>query len=219
MLRVNEIYISIQGESTFAGFPCVLIRLAGCNLNCCYCDTRYAKDSYFEKSVEDLVSMVCRFGRRIVEITGGEPLIQNETPLLVSSLLDKGFLVLVETNGSLDITRLDPRAHRIVDIKCPGSGESQRNRWENLYVLSENDQLKFVIQNREDYEFAKLILHKYKNILHPDMPIHFSPVMDNLEPRILAQWILKDNLFVRLNLQLHKVIWPKGEPKKTYQKW
>jgi len=218
MLKINEIYVSIQGESSFSGFPCLFIRLSGCNLNCSYCDTRYARDSYFEKSIEDLISIVSNFGQRIVEITGGEPLIQEETPLLVNGLLNNGFIVLVETNGSLDINKIDPRAHRIIDIKCPSSGEAHMNRWENLYVLSTGDELKFVMQDRCDYEFAKDVLLKYEHVIGTKVPVHFSPVLDRLEPKLLANWIIEDKLFVRLNLQLHKLIWPEGELKEMLWK-
>jgi 7-carboxy-7-deazaguanine synthase len=211
-LAVSEIFFSIQGESSHAGRPCVFVRLAGCNLRCAWCDTAYAweaGDSRME--VSEIVERVLDFQCPLVEVTGGEPLIQEQTPELVRTLLQRGLTVLLETNGSLDVSRIDPACHRIVDIKCPSSGMAEHNDLQNLRRLTERDELKFVIGSREDYEFAK-------NILAAAAPeraarrfgVNFSPVSGTLSPCTLAQWILEDRLPVRLNLQLHKILWDPG---------
>jgi 7-carboxy-7-deazaguanine synthase len=206
-LKVNEIFYSIQGESSFAGRPCVFIRLTGCNLRCSYCDTAYAYEEGEELPIEDLLSRVASYECPLVEITGGEPLLQDETPLLIARLLDTGFRVLLETNGSLDISLVDGRCTRILDIKCPGSGEVESNDWNNLSRLTKADEIKFVLSDHDDYAFARSVLAR------PDFPsglieeIHFSPVPGKLAPRTLADWLLKDRLPVRLHLQLHKIIW------------
>lgn len=212
MLKVNEIFLSIQGESSYAGYPCVFVRLYGCNLNCKYCDTSYAKQSYSLMTIDQIVEYCNQYKLSLVEITGGEPLIQEETPILANRLLEVGYTVLVETNGSRDINVLQEGIKRIVDVKCPTSGESHHNRWENLGSLREGDEIKFVLQEREDYEYAKGVIERYE-LLDRKVPIHLSPVLDSLEPSLLAEWILHDRLPVRIHLQLHKIIWPKGEPK------
>jgi 7-carboxy-7-deazaguanine synthase len=208
LIRVNEIFYSIQGESSHAGWPCVFVRLAGCNLRCAYCDTRYAYDEGALMTIEHISAGVRAFNCLLVEVTGGEPLIQEETPLLVESLLSEGFRVLVETNGSCDISLLDPRCARIVDIKCPSSGEQDANDYDNLERLSGNDELKFVVAERRDYEFARDLARRVQSA-HARMaiPVNFSPVFGSLAPRALAEWILDDRLQARLNVQLHKVIW------------
>jgi 7-carboxy-7-deazaguanine synthase len=206
-LQVNEIFYSIQGESSYAGYPCVFIRLTGCNLRCSYCDTQYA---YFDGDlidIEDILNRIGRYECRLVEITGGEPLLQPETPNLIMTLLEKGHKVLLETNGSQDIRPIDPLCVRIIDIKCPSSGEASQNKLENLNHLTPEDEIKFVIGNRQDYDFAKDILTLSKIEKKPVHSIHFSPVFGKLEPRILAQWLLADHLPARLHLQLHKLIW------------
>ena len=175
-LKVNEIFYSIQGESSFAGYPCVFVRLTGCNLRCSYCDTQYAYESGAVMEIGDILKAVEGFSCPLVEITGGEPLLQHETPDLVKSLLDRDFQVLVETNGSLDIDLIDTGAVRIVDIKCPSSGEHLRNNSQNLKRLSPVDEIKFVIGTREDYDYAKRMLQ-----LIPDQPAYFST--DPLLPR------------------------------------
>lgn len=207
-LLVNEIFHSIQGESTHAGLPCTFIRLAGCNLRCSWCDTRYAYDEGELIDISRIIDRVADFGCKLVEITGGEPLIQAATPCLVRTLLDETYTVLLETNGSMDIGLADPRCRRIVDIKCPSSAMADRNDMSNLERLTDRDELKFVIAGREDYDFAKEILARALPCLAP-LPciINFSPLFDAIQPRTLAEWILRDRLPVRLNLQLHKLIW------------
>ncbi len=205
MLRVSEIFHSIQGESTYAGLPCVFVRLAGCNLNCSYCDTRYARQGGEALSRETIVSRAEAYPVRLIEITGGEPLLQEETPTLVADLADRGWEVLVETNGSRDISVLDPRAVRIMDLKCPASGESGKTRWENLELLTPRDEVKFVISGREDYLWAKGVVAER---LPPGSEVLFSPAAGLLDPAELAGWILEDGLAVRLQLQLQKIIWP-----------
>jgi 7-carboxy-7-deazaguanine synthase len=206
-LIVNEIFYSIQGESTYAGLPCAFIRLTGCNLRCTYCDTTYAYDEGVEMELADIVNRIGRYRCRLVEITGGEPLLQNQTPQLIQKLFDQGYEVLLETNGSLDIDRVDPLCHRIMDIKCPSSGQSEKNCWDNLKRLTSLDQVKFVIGDLRDYQFAKTKI----DLLAPDLPtgqILFSPVAEKMPPALLAEWILCDRLPVRLQLQLHRIIWP-----------
>ena len=203
-LQVNEIFHSIQGESSWSGQPCVFIRLTGCNLRCAYCDTRYAYDQGRFMEIPEIVERVRRLRCDLVEVTGGEPLIQAETPSLIAGLLDTGHTVLLETNGSIDIGVVDPRCIRIVDIKCPSSGMAGQNDLRNLEKLGVQDELKFVIGSREDYEFARDLL----STLPPGgCKINFSPVFGSLALRSLAEWILEDHLPVRLNLQLHKIIW------------
>jgi 7-carboxy-7-deazaguanine synthase len=203
-LTVNEIFYSIQGESTYAGKPCAFIRLTGCNLRCAYCDTAYAYAEGREMAVEEIMARVLAFQCPLVEVTGGEPLLQTETPSLIQRFLDCGFTVLLETNGTRDISRVDSRCIRIVDVKCPSSREADRADLKNLERLSDHDQVKFVIGTREDYEYARKILGR----ICGQCPVHFSPVFKVLEPAVLARWILEDRLKVSLHLQLHKFIWP-----------
>lgn len=207
MLTINEIFYSIQGESLHAGLPCVFIRLAGCNLRCAWCDTRYAYFEGQDMAIGDVLEAISAYPCRLVEITGGEPLIQAETPVLIHCLLENGYTVLMETNGSLNIDRVDRRCVRIVDIKCPSSGEDDHNDLHNLNRMSELDQLKFVIGSRVDYEFARIMLQK-KPVWVKDDHILFSPANRLVSPAQLAKWILDDGLGVRLHLQLHKIIWP-----------
>jgi 7-carboxy-7-deazaguanine synthase len=206
-LKVNEIFYSVQGESTYAGLPCVFVRLTGCNLRCSYCDTQYAYHEGEELDVAGILDRVAGYQCDLVEVTGGEPLVQNETPSLIHRLLEKGFNVLMETNGSLDIGCIDPGCVRIIDIKCPSSGEAERNLLENLTRLTAKDELKFVIGDREDYEYAKRVLKAMNQDQGVKCPIHFSPVFGRIRPDALAEWILEDHLQVRLSLQLHKSIW------------
>lgn len=205
MLEISEIFHSIQGESTRAGRPCVFVRLAGCNLDCSYCDTAYSRDRGEPSTREAVVARVEAYRCRLVEITGGEPLLQEETPALVSALLDRGREVLVETNGTLDISVLDPRAVRIMDLKCPSSGESGKTRWENLARLTPRDEVKFVVAGREDYLWARGVVEEK---LSPGPAVLFSPAAGLLDPADLAAWIIVDGLEVRLQLQLQKIIWP-----------
>jgi 7-carboxy-7-deazaguanine synthase len=205
-LRVNEVFLSIQGESTLAGWPCTFVRLSGCNLRCAYCDTRYA---YEEGMLLDLVQVVERvegFRCPLVEVTGGEPLLQAETPQLIRTLLDLGQTVLLETNGSMDVSIVDERCIKIVDFKCPSSGESQSNDLGNITRLQGRDEAKLVIGSREDYLFAKEISERVRGH-NRGIAINFSPIFGMLPPSELSAWILEDLLPVRLNLQLHKYIW------------
>ncbi|ACL05835.1 radical SAM protein [Desulfatibacillum aliphaticivorans] len=208
-LDVCEIFYGIQGESTYQGMPCVFIRLSGCNLRCRWCDTGYAYDAGLTMSISEIMEKAGQFGCPIVEVTGGEPLLQKETPALVDAFLNIGLLVLLETNGSQDIAKVDSRCIRIVDVKCPSSGMEEHNDYSNLSRMTEKDELKFVIASREDYEFAR----KRVRLLDFDgcrmNAIHFSPVFGELDPKTLAEWILQDRLEVRLHLQMHKFIWGK----------
>lgn len=206
-LLVNEIFHSIQGESTLAGWPCVFVRLTGCNLRCNYCDTRYAWEEGRLLDSREILRQIRQFGCSLVEITGGEPLIQQDTPAMIVELLDCGYRVLIETNGSRDISRVDSRCVRIVDFKCPSSGETDSIDLENIGRLNEHDELKLVVADWNDYLFAKDITRQVQKLSFPDLTIHFSPVFGRLESRELARWILRDGLRVRLNVQLHKYIW------------
>jgi 7-carboxy-7-deazaguanine synthase len=204
-LKVNEIFKSIQGESWFAGLPCVFVRLTGCNLRCNYCDTTYAYEEGKELSLPEITEIVGSYACPLVEITGGEPLLQDETPELAANLLQNAGAVLVDTNGSRDINVLPKGIVRIVDVKCPDSGQSDRMLWENMDRLVKTDEVKFVAQSRRDYHWAKSIVEEYE-LLRRCMVL-FSPAFGILEPKTLAEWMLQDNLPVRLNLQLHKYIW------------
>lgn len=206
-LKVNEIFYSIQGESSFAGYPCVFVRLTGCNLRCSYCDTQYAYVEGEELAISPLVKRVRAFECPLVEITGGEPLLQNETPELIYTLLNEGHTVLLETNGSLDISPVDFRCVRILDVKCPSSGQSPCNDLTNLQRLSSRDEVKFVIGDRADYDYARQILRELAGRSPEVSCVHFSPVFGKMKPDTLAGWILDDHLPVRLQLQLHKIIW------------
>jgi 7-carboxy-7-deazaguanine synthase len=204
-IRISEIFASIQGESSYAGRPCTFVRTAGCNLRCEYCDTAYAHEGGRDMSIEEILSAVSAYGLELVEVTGGEPLHQENVPLLIGTLLDAGYTTLVETNGSYDIDVVDGRAIRIVDVKCPGSGMSGRVNWDCLKHLKSSDQLKFVVSGREDYLWAKKVLEERG--LPGGAEVLLSPVHGVLAPDVLAGWILEDKLPVRLHLQLHKYIW------------
>ena len=206
-LIVNEIFYSIQGESTFAGLPCVFVRLTGCNMRCAYCDTVYAYDEGRPMKISDILDRIGNFHCSMVEITGGEPLLQDETPKLIGDLIRKRYQVLMETNGSLDIRRVDARCIRIMDVKCPGSGEHETCDLRNLRHLGNRDQIKFVIGDRRDYEYAKEVLNKLPSSI-PTGNRLFSPNKAQLAPAKLARWILEDSIKVRLHLQLHRTIWP-----------
>lgn len=204
-LVVNEIFHSIQGESSHTGRPCVFIRLTWCNLRCNYCDTAYAFEEGKEMSVDEIVGTVRRCSCNLVEVTGGEPLGQPGSLPLMTRLCDEGFEVLLETGGSLDISGVDPRVRRIVDLKCPSSGMEKKNLWENVKQLRGGDEVKFVIGTFEDYEWSK---HKiFEHGLTARCPVLMSVVFDRLEPARLAEWILADHLDVRFQLQMHKFIW------------
>ena len=208
-LLVNEIFYSIQGESIYSGRPCIFVRLTGCNLRCSYCDTRYAYEEGTQLEIRQILDRVSGYRCPLVEITGGEPLFQPDTPLLIQRLLEDGYQVLMETNGSFDISRVDARCIKIVDIKCPSSGENDKNDLENLKRLDLKDQVKFAIGNRDDYEYAKEILILIP-LEFPGDQILFSPVYEKTVPAKLAGWILADRLDVRFHLQLHKIIWPEA---------
>lgn len=203
---MNEIFYSIQGESSFAGNPCVFIRLSGCNLRCAYCDTSYAHEDGERMELSAIMKRAASFGCSLVEITGGEPLLQAGTPLLISALIEKDFHVLLETNGTQNIGKIDPRCVRIVDIKCPGSGEHEKNDFGNLERITPRDEIKFVIGDRKDYDFAVQILKQIR--AGAENPVHFSPVHGKLHPRMLAEWMLADRIQAKLHLQLHKYVWP-----------
>ncbi len=204
-LRIKELYRSIQGESTYAGWPCVFVRTAGCDIRCVYCDEAHAFSGGERLTSDEILERVAKLGTRLVEVTGGEPLAQKGTPELVRRLLEAGYEVLVETGGHHDISVLDPRAHAIVDVKTPGSGMAAHNDLANLERLRPGDEVKFVLCDRADYDFAVRVVREHG--LETRVPVHFSPVHPGLEPRDLARWLLDDGLRVRLNLQLHKYVW------------
>lgn len=205
MVRVTEIFFSIQGESTYAGQPCVFIRLTGCPLRCTWCDTEYSFYGGTLWSVEALLAQVAQFGCRLVEVTGGEPLAQPESLPLMARLCDEGYTVLLETSGAIDIEPVDRRVHIILDVKCPGSGMTDRMHWPNLDRLTAKDEAKFVLASREDYDWAREMVARYR--LAGRCTVLFSPVFGSLDHRRLAEWILADRLPVRFQLQLHKYIW------------
>lgn len=207
LLTINEIYFSIQGESTWAGQPCVFVRLTFCNLRCNYCDTAYAFYEGEKKSIDQVLADVAKFDCPLVEITGGEPLLQKNVLPLMSALAEAGKTVLLETSGAHDISQVDPRVHRIMDLKTPGSGECDRNLWSNLDHLTERDEVKFVISSRADYEWSRAQLRTY-NLAARCRAVLFSPVFGRIEPRQIVEWILVDALPVRFQLQMHKFIWP-----------
>ena len=204
-MRVTEIFHSIQGESSFVGQPCVFIRLTGCPLRCAWCDTEYAFYGGNEQSMEDILGKVESYGCRLVEITGGEPLAQSDAVPLITTLCEQGYDVLIETSGAIDTAAVDTRAHVILDVKCPGSGMSDRMHWPNLDRLSMKDEAKFVLADRADYEWARQVLEQHE--LATRCTVLMSPVFGSLDPRQLAEWVLADRLPVRLQLQLHKLIW------------
>jgi 7-carboxy-7-deazaguanine synthase len=205
MLRVNEIFHSIQGESTFAGRPCVFVRLTGCPLRCTWCDTEYAFHGGTDHSVDDLLARIRGYECPLVEVTGGEPLAQPETPALLTRLCVDGFTVLLETSGAIDTAGVDPRVRIILDVKCPASGMTDRMEWSNVERLTPEDEAKFVIQDRNDYEWALGIIARYR--LTDRCTVLVSPVFGALDPRQLAEWVLADRVPVRFQLQMHKYIW------------
>ncbi len=207
VLRVNEILKSIQGESSRAGLPCILIRLAGCNLNCVWCDTEYARsEAGDEMTIAEILAKVEQLDCKRVELTGGEPLLQPAAPKLLDALCEAGYEVLLETNGSLDISDVNKHVRRIVDVKCPASGHADANLWTNLEHLTRRDEAKFVIADRGDYDFARSSVLEHH--LTGKCKIIFSPVWGKVTGAMLAEWILADGLEVRLGVQLHKIIWP-----------
>jgi 7-carboxy-7-deazaguanine synthase len=206
MLTVNEIFHSIQGESTYAGEPCVFVRLTACDLRCSWCDTVYAFHEGRKMSIDDVMAEVARYDCPTVEVTGGEPLLQQDVYPLMTRLLQDGKRVLLETGGHRSIERVPAGVIRIVDIKCPGSGESDKTDWDNVRRLTPRDQVKFVIRHRQDYEFACDVLSR-EQLNTRAGTVLFSPVHDVMNARQLAEWILADRLPVRLQLQAHKYIW------------
>jgi 7-carboxy-7-deazaguanine synthase len=205
MLRINEIFYSLQGETSRAGLPTVFVRLTGCPLRCGYCDTAYAFNEGVAMDIPAILEQVAAYAPRYVTVTGGEPLAQKECPVLISALCDAGYSVSLETSGALDISRVDSRASRIVDIKTPGSGEVEKNRWANLALLTPHDELKFVICDAADYAWARQQVQEHQ--LGARCPVLFSPVAGSLDAGQLADWILRDRLDVRFQIQLHKLLW------------
>lgn len=205
MLRVTEIFYSLQGETSRMGLPTVFIRLTGCPLRCGYCDTSYAFSGGESMDISEIMRKVASFSPHYVTVTGGEPLAQADSLTLLTALCDRGYSVSLETSGALDISRVDTRVSRILDIKTPGSGEMEKNYWNNLDCLTAHDEIKFVLCDRTDYNWAmqKLLTLELANIC----PVLFSPVYNQLDPAALAAWILQDRLPVRLQFQLHKLLW------------
>lgn len=204
-MKVTEIFYSIQGESTYAGRPCIFIRLTGCNIRCTYCDTTYSFYGGGSMSIDEILRKISIHPAKLVEITGGEPMEQEETPELISRLLDAGYEVLLETNGTFDLRGIDPRTVKIVDLKTPGSGELEANCWENLNRLQPHDEVKFVICNRADFEWACSVVREHA--LDQRVTVLFSPSFEECEFRDLASWVLDSGLHARMQLQLHKFIW------------
>jgi len=205
-LTINEIYHSIQGESTWAGLPCVFVRLTFCDLRCNYCDTEYAFYEGKKQTLNAIVGAVTAFRCPLVEITGGEPLLQKNVVPLMSMLADAGHAVLLETSGAHDISPVDARVHRIMDLKTPGSGEVEKNLWSNINHLTARDEVKFVIGSREDYEWSceKAVQFNLSKRCHA---VLFSPIFGRIDPREIVEWVLADGLDVRFQLQMHKFIW------------
>jgi 7-carboxy-7-deazaguanine synthase len=204
-LRVTEIFHSIQGESSRVGLPTVFVRLTGCPLRCVWCDTAYAFSGGEVLALDEVLQRIAAFDCATVCVTGGEPLAQKACLPLLDALCAAGYSVSLETGGALDIGGIDPRVARIVDLKAPGSGEQEKNRWENLELLTDRDELKFVLASREDYDWAVSACRQRR--LFERCPVLFSPVQGRLEPAQLAQWILDDRLPLRFQLQLHKILW------------
>ena len=209
MLTVNEIFHSVQGESTYAGRPCVFIRLTACDLRCSWCDTEYAFYEGKKRPLDAVLAEVDGYDCPLVEVTGGEPLLQEEVYPLMRALVDRGRTVLLETGGHRSIDRVPEQVTTILDVKCPGSGESHRNDWANLTRLRRHDDVNFVISDRADYDFAKDVIARH-DLAARAAAIHFSPVHGRLSARMLSEWVLADRLPVRVQLQLHKFIWDPG---------
>jgi 7-carboxy-7-deazaguanine synthase len=215
-LRITEIFHSIQGESTWAGLPCTFVRLTGCPLRCVWCDTEYAFHGGERMTLAQIEEAVVAFGTPLVEVTGGEPLAHRNAFPLVQRLLDRGFTVLVETSGAVDVAPLDARAHRIMDLKCPGSGEQARNLWSNLDHLTQRDEIKFVVTDRADFDWAVRVIRERgldERVRTGTLrALHISPVWGRVEWQELAAWILEERLPIRLQPQLHKLIWGANVP-------
>ena len=205
VLRINEIFYSLQGESRTVGLPTVFIRLTGCPLRCHYCDTEYAFYEGDTLSFEEIFTKISAFQTKYITVTGGEPLAQSACISLLTHLCDQGYEVSLETSGAIDVSLVDPRVSKVMDLKTPDSGEADSNRWENLDFLTENDQIKFVICSQDDYDWAKTMMDIHG--LSERCEILFSPIHGELKPQDLADWILQDQLNVRFQLQLHKYLW------------
>jgi len=206
MLTINEIFHSVQGESTYAGRPCVFVRLTACDLRCSWCDTPYAFYEGSKRSLDDVIGEVDRYGCPLVEVTGGEPLLQEDVYPLMQRLLDSGKTVLLETGGHRSTERVPADVVTILDVKCPGSGEVEKNDWKNLDRLRPRDEVKFVVKDRADYDFARDVIARHE-LAGRAAAIHLSPVHGVLDPKLLSEWVLADQLPVRVQLQLHKYIW------------
>ncbi len=205
-LVIHEIYASIQGESTFAGLACTFVRTTGCNLRCTWCDTPQAFHGGTRMQRSDVLSRALSFGTPLVELTGGEPLLQPGVLPLMAELCDAGRTVLVETSGEADVAAVDPRVHKIMDLKCPGSGESHRNRWDNLEHIRASDEIKFVLADRTDYEWMRATVRE-RGLADRTPKLLASTVFGKLAPRQLVAWVLEDRLPVRVQLQMHKYVW------------
>ena len=205
-IRIHEIYESIQGESTFAGLPCTFVRLSRCNLRCRWCDTPQAFEGGTQLPRAQVLEKALSFGTPLVELTGGEPLLQPGAIPLLQELCDSGCTVLLETSGERDISGVDPRVHRIMDLKAPGSDESHRNRWENIEHLSQRDEVKVVLSDRADYDWAKAVIQEH-DLASRVNAVLLSCVWGELDPKDLVQWVLEDRLPVRVQVQMHKLIW------------
>jgi len=206
MLTINEIFYSVQGESSYAGRPCVFVRLTACDLRCSWCDTPYAFYEGTKRSLESVLAEVDAYSCPLVEVTGGEPLLQADVYPLLESLLARGRTVLLETGGHRSTERVPAGVVTILDVKCPGSGESEKNDWTNLERLQPHDEVKFVIKDRTDYEYARDVIARH-DLARRSAAIHFSPVHGVMDARTMAEWVLADKLPVRVQLQLHKYIW------------
>lgn len=207
-LRISEIFYSLQGETSRTGLPTVFIRLTGCPLRCHYCDTTYAFTGGSNFTIAQILAQVAQYKTQFVTVTGGEPLAQKACLLLLTALCDAQYSVSLETSGALDISKVDARVSKIMDIKTPGSGESDKNNWTNLEYLTQRDEIKFVLCSEEDFHWASRMIQNHQ--LQEICPILFSPVYSDLPPETLANWILRDQLPVRMQIQLHKLIWGEG---------
>jgi 7-carboxy-7-deazaguanine synthase len=206
-MKVNELFYSIQGESSYIGRPCAFIRLSGCNLRCAYCDTQYAFDEGKEMSVPEILRAVEKFPTRLALVTGGEPMLQKSVHELLGILLERSYTVLLETGGQVSLADVDPRVHKIMDFKCPSSGMNGRNDYDNIHHLTQNDELKFVVGDRRDFDWACDLIRQYDLAGHVGQ-ILFSPVHQKVSYADLADWVLNCGIPARLQLQLQKIIWP-----------
>ena len=207
LVTINEIFYSVQGESTYAGQPCVFVRLTACDLRCTWCDTPYAFHEGRKRPIDEVVAEVEKYECQLVEVTGGEPLLQDDVYPLMSELLSRGKTVLLETGGHRSTVRVPEPVVTILDVKCPGSGEADHMDWDNLNRLRPRDEVKFVVQDRADYDYARGVIDRF-GLAERAAAIHLSPVHGVLDPKTLSEWVLADRLHVRVQLQLHKYIWP-----------